>query len=82
MKLPIFKGIQSEYTEQLWFVANVVWISQQITNDNINKAQLVTALQDCALTWYIKYCSDNPLASLTETKAYLNKEFSKPKSYL
>jgi len=57
---------------------NVVWIVQQITDDNIKKAQLVTVLQDHAL-WYIKYCFDNPLASLTETKEDLNKEFSKPK---
>ena len=41
---------------------------------------MVTALQDHALTWYIKYCSDNPLMSLVETKETLNKEFSKPKS--
>lgn len=32
------------------------------------------------LTWYIKYCFDNPLALLAETRATLNKEFSKPKS--
>ncbi len=41
---------------------------------------MVTVLQDQALTWYIKYYSDNPLATLVETKATLNKEFSKPKS--
>lgn len=32
------------------------------------------------LTWCIKYCSDNPLATLGETKMNLNKDFSKPKS--
>jgi len=82
MKLPIFKGIGSEDAYQFWFVKNVVWMAQQITDDNIKKAQLVTTLQDHALTWYIKYCSDNPLASLADTKAILNKEFSKPKSNL
>jgi len=41
---------------------------------------LVTALQDIALTWHTKYCSDNPLEMLAETKVALNKEFSKPKS--
>jgi len=38
MKLPIFIGIGSEYTEQLWFVANTVWTLQQIIDDNIKKA--------------------------------------------
>ena len=37
------------------------------------KAQLVIALKDHALTWYIKYRSDHPLAMLAETKDALNK---------
>jgi len=41
---------------------------------------LVTALQDRALKWYIKYCIDNPLASLVDINAALNKEFINPKS--
>ena len=49
-------------------------------NDNIKKAQLVTVLQDHALTWYIKYSTNNPLVSLVDTQAALNKEFGKPKS--
>ena len=53
---------------------------QKITNDNIKNAQLVTALQDHVLTWYINYCFDNPLSSLAETKVTLNKELTKPKS--
>jgi len=40
---------------------------------------LVIAQKDCALTWYIKYCYDNPLETLAETKIALNKEFSKTK---
>ncbi len=80
MKLPIFKGIGSEDTKQFWFVGNAVWIVQQITDDNIKKAQLVTSPQDHTLTWYIRYYSNNPLTSLVDTKATLNKEFSKPKS--
>lgn len=31
------------------------------------------------LTWYIKYCADNPRATLAENKITLKKEFSKPK---
>lgn len=61
---------------------NVVWKTQQITDDNINKAQLVTALQDRTLTWYIKYYSNHPVETLVETMASLDKEFSKPKSDL
>lgn len=80
MKLQIFKGIGRKDTDQFWFVVNVVWTMQQITNDNIKKVQLVTTLQDRVLAWYIKYCSDNPLATLAETKTALKKDFSKSKS--
>jgi len=38
MKIPIFKWVGSEDPEKFWFVANVVWTMQQITNDNIKKA--------------------------------------------
>ena len=41
---------------------------------------MVTNLQDRALTWYIKYCADNPFATLAETKTTLIKKFSKTKS--
>lgn len=40
---------------------------------------MVTTLNDHVRTWYIKYCSDNPLTTLAETNTF-NKEFSKPKS--
>lgn len=43
---------------------------------------MVITLHDRALTLYIKYCTDNMLASLVETKAVLKNEFSKPKSNL
>jgi len=41
---------------------------------------LVSTLQDCALTWYIKHSNDNPNAGITDIQAVLNIEFSKPKS--
>jgi len=50
MKMLIFKGIGSEDAEHFWFVVNDVWTTQKIIDDNIKKAQLVTALQDCVLT--------------------------------
>lgn len=54
-------------------------MAQNIMDDHINKAKLVTSLQDRTLTWYIKYCIDNPLASLEDSQTPLNKEFSRPK---
>ena len=78
IKLAIFKGIGSEDTYQFYFVANAVWTTQEITEDNIKKAQLVTALQDHALTWYIKYCSDHLVATLAETKVALKKILVSP----
>ena len=73
IKLSIFKGIGSEDTNQFQFVVNVVCTGQQIIDDNINKVHLVTALEDRALTWYIKYCVDHPLAMLANTKDALKK---------
>ena len=46
----------------------------------MKKAQLVTTLQDKALTWYIKYNTTNPTMSLKDTKDALNNEFRNPKS--
>lgn len=45
----------------------------------MNKAHLVTVLQDRDLTWYIKYSATNPNATLAETKTALNAEFRKSK---
>ena len=68
MKMLIFKGVGSKGPKQFWFVAGVVWTTQQIMDDSIKKEKLVTALQDRALTWYIKYCTNNPTATLVETQ--------------
>jgi len=58
MKILIFKGVGSEDPEKLWFVANSLWIAQQITDNNLEKVQLFTTLQDRVLTWYIKFCQE------------------------
>ena len=42
--------------------------------------QLVTSLQDRALSRYIKYCSTHPAVALKDMKDVLNNEFKKPKS--
>jgi len=46
----------------------------------MKKVQLVTALQDRALSWYIKYNTTNLVVSSKDTKDALNNEFKKSKS--
>ena len=57
-----------------------IWDAQGITNENIKKATLVSALQDHALTWYIKYSTDHPNEGIAAIQDVLNKEFGLPKS--
>lgn len=46
----------------------------------MKKAQLVTMLQERAWSWYIKFCSGKPNATMLERQQALNSEFKKPKS--
>lgn len=62
------------------FISKATWTTQNIKYDHMQKEQLVTTLQDRALTWYTKCYTDNPLASLVNTQTALNKEFGTPKS--
>jgi len=80
MKMPIFKGVGIENPNQFWFVVDVVWMSQQIMDDNLKKVQWVITLQDKALSWYIKYSTTHQMASLKDTNNALCNEFRKPKS--
>jgi len=57
----------------------VVWTTQNIIDDHMKKLQLVIALKYHTLMWYIKYCTDNPMASLVDTQTDLDNEFSRPK---
>ena len=57
-----------------------VWESQGVTNDHIKKVTLVSALQDCMITWYIKYSNDNPNVGVADIQIALNREFNRPKS--
>jgi len=50
IKFPVFKGLGNEDLDQFWFVVKVVWELQGVTDDNIKKATLVSALQDRTLT--------------------------------
>ena len=53
---------------------------QGVTNENMKNASLVSALQDHALTWYIKYSSDHLNPRIAVIQDALNKDFSQPKS--
>lgn len=77
IKLSVFKGVGNEDPNQFWFVVKVVWEAQGVIDDNIKKATLVSALQDHALTWYIKYSNDNSNAGIMDIQVVLNRE---PKS--
>ena len=61
-------------------MVKALWETQGVTNDNIKKATLVSALQDHALTWYINHSKDHPNARIAEIQDALNKEFRRPKS--
>lgn len=78
--MPIFKGQGLEDPNQFWFVIEAVWKAKKINDEDMNKSQVVTVLQDRALPWYIKYITTNPVASLAVMKNALNTEFKKPKS--
>ena len=80
IKLPVFKGVGNEDPNQFWFVVRVVWEVKGVMDENIKKSTLVSALQDHALTWYIKNSNDNLNVGIADIQAALNKEFSEPKS--
>ena len=61
-------------------MVKAVWEAQGVVDDNIKKETLVSALQDHALTWYVKNSNDHPNAGITYIQATLNKDFSRPKS--
>ena len=61
-------------------MVRAVWEAQGVVDDNIKKAVLVKALQDRALTWYIKNSNDHPNVGIVEIQTALNREFSRPKS--
>jgi len=44
IKFLVFKGVGNEDLDQFWFVIRAVWETQGVTNDNIKKVMLVTAL--------------------------------------
>ena len=79
IKLPIFKGTGSEDPEQFWFLCEAVWNAKKIIDPEVRAAQLITSFRDRALTWFMKF-SSNQSPTLDEIKAAIVKEFKKPKS--
>lgn len=80
IKLPVFNEVANEDLDQFWFFKKSIWEAQEVMDDNIKKAKLVSSLQDCALTWYMKHSNDNPNARIMDIQATVNKEFSRPMS--
>ena len=66
IKSSVFKEERNEDSDQFWFVVKALWEAQGVMDDNINKEMLVSALQDHALTWYIKHSNDHPNAGRAE----------------
>ena len=79
VKLPLFKGLGNKDQEQFWFIVKAVWEAQGVTDDQMKKATMVSALQDCVLTWYIKYSNDNLNVRVANIQTALNTEFSRHK---
>lgn len=75
VKLPTFLSVGNEEPSRFWFVIKSVCDTQGITDENIRKAMLVSALQDHAVTWYIKYSTDHQNEGLVVIQDVLNKEF-------
>lgn len=50
-----------------------IWEAQGVTNDNIKKTMLVSAVQDHMLTWNIKHSNENPNVGIDDIQATLNK---------
>ena len=80
VKMCVFRGQGSKDPIQFWFTVEFVWKAQHVNDDHLKKEQLVTTLQDRALTWYIRYSTTHIFASLSNTKDTMNVEFRKPKS--
>jgi len=79
IKFLVFKGSENEDPDQFWFMVKAVWEAQGATDDNINKATLVSALQDHALTCSINHSNDNINVGIMDIQDMLNREFSKQK---
>jgi hypothetical protein len=70
MRLPTFRGDGSEDLDQHWFICEVVWIINNITDEVVKWAQFSTNLKYYALRWYMKFVqgvTPKPLNSIKTT---------------
>ena len=81
MNLPTFKGVGDEDLDQFWFVSDSVWIAQNLASDTPKRAQLSLAFEGRALDWYMRYISQNGIASIQDIKDALKQQFQNPNSY-
>ena len=72
MKFPTFKGVGDEDMEQFWFVAESVWIAQNVASDAVKRAQLSLAFEGRALDWYMGYIRKLGNSAIEEIKNALN----------
>jgi hypothetical protein len=81
MRLPTFRGDGSEDPDNHWFLCEVLWSINNVTDEDVKRAQFSTNLRDCALSWYMKFVQEvAQLKMLNEIKAALISEFNKLKS--
>ena len=81
LKLATFKGAGDEDMDRFWFVAESVWMTQNITSDSVKQAQLSLAFEERALDWYTGYIGQHENATIDEIKMALKHKFKKSKSY-
>ena len=55
MKLPTFKGVGDKDMDRFWFVAESVWIAQNVARDAVKRVQLSLAFEGRALDWFMGY---------------------------
>jgi hypothetical protein len=81
MRLPTFRGDGSEDPDQHWFLCEVVWSINNVTDEGVKRAQFSTTLRYRTLSWYMKFVQGVAQPKpLNVIKNVLIVEFKKPKS--
>jgi hypothetical protein len=80
IRLPIFRGDESEDLDQHRFLCKAVWRIKQVTDEAVKRAQFSTTLRDRSLSWYMKFVSESVQPKpLNDIKTALSVDFKKPK---
>jgi hypothetical protein len=80
IRLPIFRGDESEDLDQHRFLCKAVWSIKQVTDEAVKRAQFSTTLRDRSLSWYMKFVSGSVQPKpLNDIKTALSVDFKKPK---